>query len=146
MNEGVFPSKKTDTRQRMEEERRLAFVAMTRAQKGLYLSEADGRNFDGSPRYPSRFLLDIDPSLLSYTQPPQEGLIREVKDYLVISECYLADEENQSLLAAGQRVRHSIFGGGVVIEVDLIKAAYLVRFDNIDTPRSISFRAKLEKC
>lgn len=146
MNEGVFPSKKTDTRQRMEEERRLAFVAMTRAQKGLYLSEADGRNFDGSPRYPSRFLLDIDPSLLSYTQPPQEGLIREVKDYLVISERYLADEENQSLLAAGQRVRHSIFGGGVVIEVDLIKAAYLVRFDNIDTPRSISFRAKLEKC
>lgn len=130
----------------MEEERRLAFVAMTRAQKGLYLSEADGRNFDGSPRYPSRFLLDIDPSLLSYTQPPQEGLIREVKDYLVISERYLADEENQSLLAAGQRVRHSIFGGGVVIEVDLIKAAYFVKFDNIDTPRSISFRAKLEKC
>lgn len=130
----------------MEEERRLAFVAMTRAQKGLYLSEADGRNFDGSPRYPSRFLLDIDPSLLSYTQPPQEGLIREVKDYLVISERYLADEENQSLLAAGQRVRHSIFGGGVVIEVDLIKAAYLVKFDSIDTPRGISFRAKLEKC
>ena len=146
MNEGVFPSKKTDTIQRMEEERRLAFVAMTRAQKGLYLSEADGRNFDGSPRYPSRFLLDIDPSLLSYTQPPQEGLIREVKDYLVISERYLADEENQSLLAAGQRVRHSIFGGGVVIEVDLIKAAYLVKFDSIDTPRGISFRAKLEKC
>ncbi|WP_293662878.1 ATP-dependent helicase [uncultured Phascolarctobacterium sp.] len=146
MNEGVFPSKKTDTIQRMEEERRLAFVAMTRAQKGLFLSEADGRNFDGSPRYPSRFLLDIDPSLLSYTQPPQEGLIREVKDYLVISERYLADEENQSLLAAGQRVRHSIFGGGVVIEVDLIKAAYLVKFDSIDTPRGISFRAKLEKC
>ena len=35
MNEGVFPSKKTDTIQKMEEERRLAFVAMTRAQKGL---------------------------------------------------------------------------------------------------------------
>lgn len=61
MNEGVFPSKKTDTIQKMEEERRLAFVAMTRAQKGLYLSEAEGRNFDGSPRYPSRFLLDIEP-------------------------------------------------------------------------------------
>lgn len=43
MNEGVFPSKKTDTIQKMEEERRLAFVAMTRAQKGLYLSEAEGR-------------------------------------------------------------------------------------------------------
>ena len=145
MNEGVFPSKKTDTIQKMEEERRLAFVAMTRAQKGLYLSEAEGRNFDGSPRYPSRFLLDIEPALLDYTQKPQEGLIRETKDYLVINERYLADEENQSSLAVGQRVRRSIFGSGTVVDVDLIKAAHLVKFDNIDTPRSISFRAKLEK-
>lgn len=145
MNEGVFPSKKTDTIQKMEEERRLAFVAMTLAQKGLYLSEAEGRNFDGSPRYPSRFLLDIEPALLDYTQKPQEGLIRETKDYLVINERYLADEENQSSLAVGQRVKHSIFGSGTVVDVDLIKAAHLVKFDNIDTPRSISFRAKLEK-
>lgn len=145
MNEGVFPSKKTDTIQKMEEERRLAFVAMTRAQKGLYLSEAEGRNFDGSPRYPSRFLLDIEPALLDYTQKSQEGLIRETKDYLVINERYLADEENQSSLAVGQRVKHSIFGSGTVVDVDLIKAAHLVKFDNIDTPRSISFRAKLEK-
>lgn len=145
MNEGVFPSKKTDIIQKMEEERRLAFVAMTRAQKGLYLSEAEGRNFDGSPRYPSRFLLDIEPALLDYTQKPQEGLIRETKDYLVINERYLADEENQSSLAVGQRVKHSIFGSGTVVDVDLIKAAHLVKFDNIDTPRSISFRAKLEK-
>ena len=145
MNEGVFPSKKTDTIQKMEEERRLAFVAMTRAQKGLYLSEAEGRNFDGSPRYPSRFLLDIEPALLDYTQKPQEGLIRETKDYLVINERYLADEENQSSLAVGQRVKHSIFGSGTVVDVDLIKAAHLVKFDNIDTPRTISFRAKLEK-
>lgn len=145
MNEGVFPSKKTDTIQKMEEERRLAFVAMTRAQKGLYLSEAEGRKFDGSPRYPSRFLLDIEPALLDYTQKPQEGLIRETKDYLVINERYLADEENQSSLAVGQRVKHSIFGSGTVVDVDLIKAAHLVKFDNIDTPRSISFRAKLEK-
>ena len=145
MNEGVFPSKKTDTIQKMEEERRLAFVAMTRAQKGLYLSEAEGRNFDGSPRYPSRFLLDIEPALLDYTQKPQEGLIIETKDYLVINERYLADEENQLSLAVGQRVKHSIFGSGTVVDVDLVKAAHLVKFDNIDTPRSISFRAKLEK-
>lgn len=145
MNEGVFPSKKTDTIQKMEEERRLAFVAMTRAQKGLYLSEAEGRNFDGSPRYPSRFLLDIEPALLDYTQKPQEGLIIETKDYLVINERYLAEEENQLSLAVGQRVKHNIFGSGTVVDVDLIKAAHLVKFDNIDTPRSISFRAKLEK-
>ena len=42
MNEGIFPSRKVRTLPGMEEERRLAFVALTRAEKGLYLSEADG--------------------------------------------------------------------------------------------------------
>lgn len=53
MNEGIFPSRKVRTLEGMEEERRLAFVAMTRAERGLYLSEAAGSNLDGSPRYPS---------------------------------------------------------------------------------------------
>lgn len=52
MNEGIFPSRKVRTLQGMEEERRLVFVALTRAEKGLCLSGADGRNFDGSPRIP----------------------------------------------------------------------------------------------
>ena len=59
LNEGIFPSRKTRTLPGMEEERRLAFVAMTRAEKRLCLSEAEGRNHDGSPRYPSRFALDM---------------------------------------------------------------------------------------
>ena len=50
---------------------------MTRAEKRLYLSEAEGRNLDGSPRYPSRFVLDIDSDLLEYTEQPREGLIRD---------------------------------------------------------------------
>ncbi|WP_307760876.1 UvrD-helicase domain-containing protein [uncultured Phascolarctobacterium sp.] len=145
MNEGVFPSKRTDTIQGMEEERRLVFVAMTRAEKVLYLSEAEGRNFDGSPRYPSRFLLDIDQDLLSYTQEPQEGLIAETRDYVALSERYLTDADNQKTFVVGQRVSHSIFGCGTVVDVDLIKAAHLVQFDTIDTPRKISFKAKLEK-
>ena len=73
MNEGIFPSRKTKTREGMEEERRLAFVAMTRAKKRLYLSEAKGRNLDGSPRYPSRFILDIDQNLLEYDRTDQRG-------------------------------------------------------------------------
>ena len=60
LNEGIFPSKKTSTIEGMEEERRLAFVAMSRAMKSLFLSESHGKNFDGSTRYPSRFILDID--------------------------------------------------------------------------------------
>ena len=49
LNEGIFPSKKTSTIEGMEEERRLAFVAMSRAMKSLFLSESHGKNFDGSP-------------------------------------------------------------------------------------------------
>lgn len=52
LNEGIFPSKKTSTIEGMEEERRLAFVAMSRAMKSLFLSESHGKNFDGSTRYP----------------------------------------------------------------------------------------------
>ncbi len=146
MNEGTFPSKKTSTLQGMEEERRLAFVAMTRAEKALYLSEAEGRNFDGSPRYPSRFLLDIDPALLSYTREPREGLIAEARDYIALSGRYLEEDSGRQLLALGQRVAHSIFGAGTILDVDTAKAAYVIQFDKMDTPRTISFRARLDKC
>jgi DNA helicase-2/ATP-dependent DNA helicase PcrA len=78
MNEGIFPSRKVRTRQGMEEERRLAFVAVTRAEKGLYLSEADGTNFDGSPRYSSRFLLDMWGTFIPVPEP-QEGLLKAAR-------------------------------------------------------------------
>lgn len=143
MNEGIFPSRKVRTLPAMEEERRLAFVAVTRAERGLYLSQADGRNFDGSPRYPSRFILDMDQSLLSYVQPPQEGLIREAKEYIRHSQLSLPPED-VSALAQGQRVRHFLFGEGTVLGADLEKGAHVIQFDGMKTPRSISFRVKLE--
>ena len=144
MSEGIFPSRKVRTLPGMEEERRLAFVAMTRAERGLYLSAAQGRNFDGSPRYPSRFLLDIDQSLLTYTLPPQEGLIRAASDYIGHSQKFLPEGDDTVVFPVGQRVRHALFGEGTVLDVDLDKGAHLVQFDAMDTPRQISFRAKLE--
>jgi DNA helicase-2/ATP-dependent DNA helicase PcrA len=145
MNEGVFPSGKTRTIQGMEEERRLAFVAMTRAEKALYLSEADGRNLDGAPRYPSRFLLDIDQSLLTYTEKPRDGLIDEARTYIELTSRYLTEETDLVTFAAGQRVRHSVFGAGTVLDADLDSHAHIVQFDDMETPRAISFRAKLER-
>ena len=144
MNEGVFPSRKTRTLPAMEEERRLAFVAMTRAERRLYLSEAEGRNLDGSPRYPSRFLLDIEPDLLEYTEAPRAELIEDARAYVSRSERYLP-EEGPEVYEIGQRVRHPIIGLGTVVEADLTKGSHLVKFDEMDTPRTISFRAKLEK-
>ncbi len=144
MNEGVFPSGRTNTLPGMEEERRLAFVAVTRAEKALYLSEAEGRNLDGSPRYPSRFVLDIDPELLEYTEPPKEGLIRDAREYIAASEEHLPEERAKGSFAVGQRVRHEIMGEGTVTDVEADKGAYVIQFDAMKTPRRISFRVKLE--
>ena len=144
MNEGIFPSRKTRTLEGMEEERRLAFVAVTRAQKALYLSEAQGRNFDGSPRYPSRFILDIDPSLLNFVPDMDENLIREAKAGIRLSDRRMHSEKKENLLQKGSRVRHRIFGPGTIIGLDQDKSAYIIRFDDMDTDRQITFRAKLE--
>ena len=143
MNEGVFPSRKTSTLPGMEEERRLAFVAMTRAQKRLFLTEAEGWTPDGSPRWPSRFLLDIDPALLDFTAPPREELLREARAFIALRSRRLTEQAPEPF-PPGRRVRHAVFGSGTVLETDLEKGAHLVRFDGLSTPRSISFRAKLE--
>ncbi len=142
MNEGIFPSRKTRTLAGMEEERRLAFVALTRAEKRLCLSMAEGRNLDGSPRYPSRFVLDIDPSLLEYTQVPREGLIADARSY--IARQYLPEDEEQELFSAGDRVYHDVLGPGTVLDLDRDRRAYSVQFDGMPTPRTIAFRAKLK--
>ncbi len=145
MNEGIFPSRKTKTREGMEEERRLAFVAMTRAKKRLYLSEAKGRNLDGSPRYPSRFILDIDQNLLEYDRKPEEGLIKEAREYIELSSRYLLTDEAPFHYPIGQKIQHKIFGPGTIVDVDTEKSAYAILFDGMATPRTISFRVKLEK-
>ena len=144
MNEGIFPSKKTNTLLAMEEERRLAFVAMTRAQRGLYLSEAEGRNFDGSFRYPSRFLLDIDPALLYYAQKPREELFSQARSEIALRDRFYLKDLSSPIFTVGQKIQHAVFGVGYILEIDTEKSAYLIQFEGIATPRSISFRAKLQ--
>ncbi|MDD5805127.1 MAG: 3'-5' exonuclease [Clostridia bacterium] len=144
LNEGIFPSRKTRTKEGMEEERRLAFVAMTRAKKRLYLSEAKGRNLDGSPRYPSRFILDIDQELLTYADKPEESLIKEAREYIELSSRYLMADEQPTHYPVGQKILHKIFGIGTIAEVDVEKNAYAILFEGMETPRTISFKVKLE--
>ena len=50
------------------------------------------------------------------------------------------------MFPVGQRVKHLLFGEGTVLEVDRDNGAHLVQFDDMPTPRKISFRAKLERC
>ena len=145
MEEGVFPSKKTSTIEAMEEERRLAFVAFTRAQRSLSLSESEGRNFDGSFRYPSRFLFNVDEPLLVREGMEDTRLLRDAFRHIEASERLLAPASEQAQFQPGDRVRHAIMGDGVIVEVDLAASAYVVQFDILPTQRRISFRAKLAK-
>ena len=145
MEEGVFPSKKTSTIEAMEEERRLAFVAFTRAQRSLSLSESEGRNFDGSFRYPSRFLFNVDEPLLVREGMEDTRLLRDAFRHIEASERLLAPASEQAQFQPGDRVRHAIMGDGVIVEVDLAASAYVVQFDILPTQRRISFRVKLVK-
>lgn len=145
MSEGIFPSKKVNTLEGMEEERRLAFVAITRAEKGLYISEAAGRNFDGSPRYPSRFILDIDRDLLHFTEAPKAGLLKEAESYIQLVDSHFRRSDDAAVFHIGDRVRHRAFGLGTIQDVDLDQSAYTIRFDDLPTERRLSLRVKMEK-
>ena len=90
-------------------------------------------------------MLDIDPALLAFTHTPREGLVREARDYIESSQRGLSEDREAQSLPVGQRVRHALFGPGTVVEVDLDKGAHVVQFDDMPTPRRISFRARLER-
>ncbi len=144
LEEGVFPSKKTATQEAMEEERRLAFVAFTRAEKALYLTDAEGRNLDGSYRYPSRFIFNVDKDLLAYTEELDQSLLNESNWRIGSSEKLMAAMSSELPFRPGDRIIHSIMGAGEVIGIDHNQAAYIIKFDNIRTVRNISLRAKIE--
>lgn len=144
LSEGVLPSRKTSTLQGMEEERRLAFVAMTRARDGLYLTEAEGRSHEGVPRYPSRFLLDIDPPALEFSNKPADQELDDARMVYAHVDRWISDLVRDARFTVGDRVVHAVFGAGRVESVDVEKRAYEVLFDGLDTPRTISFKAKLE--
>ena len=72
LEEGLFPSSKsTEEAGRLEEERRLAYVGITRARQKLVLSYAESRRIHGTDMYgvPSRFLREIPPALLHEVRP-----------------------------------------------------------------------------
>ena len=144
LNEDVFPSKKVSTLQAMEEERRLAFVALTRAEKALFLSDAEGRTHEGTQRYPSRFLFDIGEELLDVENKPPEDLVRDAKDMIAVKTKCMPENLEKTALAPGTRVRHDIFGEGCVVDTDVNAGVYIIQFDMLDTPRRLNMRLKLE--
>jgi DNA helicase-2/ATP-dependent DNA helicase PcrA len=116
MEEGLFPSQQSvDDAGRLEEERRLCYVGITRAMQQLYLTYAESRRLYGKESYPrpSRFLREIPPEHL------QEVRMRAAVSHPLVS----AKPKAQTIQMAGryplgQRVSHAKFGEGIVLQME----------------------------
>ncbi len=114
MEEGLFPhSLSANDPERLEEERRLCYVGMTRAMSQLYLSHAETRRLHGKESYsrPSRFLREIPAELMEEirSQPQVSRPIQQQDS---------AFRTGPSGFQLGQRVRHAKFGDGVVLNAE----------------------------
>lgn len=131
LTEGTFPNHRSIRERRKdgeEEERRLMYVAVTRAEDVLYLSESEGfMNDTGAHKYPSRFITEIDLSLLEVEGNPDPKLLEGTKAAvdLLNAEVYTADTE---VWTAGTKVRHKAFGEGTIEAYDSAAKSYLVKF------------------
>ena len=154
LNEGFFPVKRVQNKIQLEEERRLAYVAFTRAENVLCLSDAeDGVAGESGSRYPSRFLLEMDMGELDVARGFSDDLLLAARDFIAEADRnrdLMGDfDEDESLgavkkaptaeFAVGDRVVHKIFGIGTVSAVDKKNFCYEITFDKFATPRSIQF-------
>lgn len=118
MEESIFPhSRALFDQQEMEEERRLCYVAFTRAKEELFVSYATSRMLFGSVQHspPSRFLHDIDVLHADYAQNTHLSVSDETAK--VLSE----DSSEVSYIPhieVGTQVSHAVFGTGVVTEIE----------------------------
>lgn len=164
LNEAVFPSKKAVNELNVEEERRLMYVAMTRAQKQLILTEAGGyitvrQNNDQMklPREPSRFLREITPDLYAEVGAPFP--CSKLKAVLKKNESTPnlnlpanegasgqtpQDSANSQPNLVGAKVFHKIFGEGTIRAVRYEMGEYAIYFDKLKKERTLSFSAKIE--
>jgi DNA helicase-2/ATP-dependent DNA helicase PcrA len=117
MEEGLFPSQRTVEEDRLEEERRLAYVGITRARDRLYVTHAESRRMHGTEMLarPSRFLGEIPAELVDEIRPRVQ-VTRPV--YGGNSRYDTAPMEESSPVALGARVTHPSFGEGVVVTAE----------------------------
>lgn len=127
LNEGIFPSRKIRGAEEMEEERRLAYVAFTRAKKRLYLTDAGGfGSADGEQKFASRFILDADAGQLEITGTGSREHLKRSSTYIKNGAAPSAPATPSDGFAAGEKVMHKIFGEGVVTKC--LNGEYTVDF------------------
>ncbi len=135
LTEGVFPNHRSIRERRKdgeEEERRLMYVAVTRARKMLYLSESEGyMNDNGALRYPSRFISEIPEVLLTIEGKTDPALFEGTRNMVNMLNSELG-EGDESPMSPGTAVEHKIFGTGVIVSFDPAARSYRVRFQNTE--------------
>ena len=116
LEEGIFPNENRKSgNDFLEEERRLCYVAITRAMKLLYITHANARYLHGSYNYlmPSRFINEIPGELLDSVKSDSY----QYKKNKNISS-FKRPSNNSTGLKVGQRVKHQKFGNGVVLSYE----------------------------
>lgn len=136
-SEGVFPSAKTIEERKLlglEEERRLCYVAITRAEKRLFLLDSEGYTQNGKQKLPSRFLKEIG----------EENYIRigniskELQDGADKFASSLCGEPSRDTISIGEEVEHPAFGKGRIIGYGKNGNSYIVKFHKLSSERVLS--------
>ncbi|MBJ6985082.1 DNA helicase II [Luteimonas sp. MC1750] len=120
LEEGLFPNARSiDESGRLEEERRLAYVGITRARQKLVLSHAETRRLHGQDMYgmPSRFLREIPPALLNEVRPKVQVSRPRYAQAPRRDYGHAVVDETPGI-AVGQGVSHARFGTGVVTDIE----------------------------
>ena len=147
VEEGMFPSQMTnDEPGRMEEERRLCYVGMTRAMEKLYITYAESRRLYGQDKYhtASRFIREIPANCVEEVRL-KSTISRPIHNRFSQATSHASFEETGFQL--GQKVVHRKFGEGIVLNYEGSgeHARVQVNFDEFGTKWLVLAYAKLEK-
>ena len=154
MEEGIFPHSRTlGDPAEIEEERRLAYVGLTRARKRLYLSRSEYRSSWGAPMYnpPSRFLQEIPEDLITWNEIQRSSSVTTrsttPRSFGPPPKATGKRTSETITLSAGDRVSHDTFGLGTVVEVsgDGDRAQATINFGSAGEKRLLLRYAPVEK-
>ncbi|WP_028238907.1 DNA helicase II [Stutzerimonas azotifigens] len=148
MEEGLFPHKMSlEEPGRLEEERRLAYVGITRAMQQLVLTYAETRRLYGSETYNkvSRFVRELPPSLVKEVRL-NNTVSRSFGSRASVASLFDGAGVPETPFSLGQRVRHSLFGEGTILnfEGSGAQARVQVNFEDEGSKWLMLSYAKLE--
>ena len=155
MEEGIFPHSRTlGDPEELQEERRLAYVGLTRARENLFITRAEYRSSWGAPNYnaPSRFLSEIPDSVIEWNEvqekvSPISSSRSSIRRNFAAPKPTGKSSSNTMQLEVGERVSHDTFGLGTVVAVtgEGDRAEATINFGSFGEKRLLLRYAPVEK-